>query len=127
VTPAGARRLVAPNPVEDDDAVTVRALLIGAGGAAATVVAFALSGRDDGFAGAALFMLALFAIPVIVGGVIAARANAAPRTPHRIIRRSAAARVFPDLETVEAVRCRTCGSRRSLHGAVWVCTICDQV
>jgi hypothetical protein len=79
----------------------------------------------DGFVGAAAFELALFALPLTLGIVFASRLNATPRTPRAVIRRSAAAEVFPDLESAEAVRCRTCGSSRSRRGTVWVCAVCD--
>jgi hypothetical protein len=103
----------------------VRAVLIGVGGAAGAALAFGVSRVVDGFVGAAAFELALFGLPLTLGIVIASRLNATPRTPRGAIRRSAAAEVFPDLESVEAVRCRTCGSSRSRHGSVWVCAVCD--
>lgn len=105
----------------------MRAVLIGVGGAAGAALAFGVSQAVDGFVGAAAFELALFAIPVTLGIVIAQRANATRRTPRSIIRRSVTAEVFPDLESAAAVRCRTCGGRRSVRGAVWVCAVCDHV
>jgi hypothetical protein len=111
----------------DHDAVTVRAVTIAVGGAATAATAYGVSRAVDGIVGAAAFELALFAIPLTVGIVIAQQATAGPRTPRSIVRRSAAAQVFPDLESVAAGRCRTCGDTRSLHGAVWVCPVCDHV
>ena len=88
-------------------------------------LAFGVSRVVDGFVGAAAFELALFGLPLTLGFVVASRLNATPRTPRGVIRRSAAAEVFPDLESVEAVRCRTCGGSRSRHGSIWVCAVCD--
>ena len=101
----------------------MRAVLIGAGLAAAAAVAFGVSQAFDGFVGAAAFMLALFALPVAVGIAIGSKLNAAPRTPRKTIRSAAAwTREGAD---ADLVRCRTCGGTRSLSGAVWVCASCD--
>lgn len=87
--------------------------------------AYGVSRAVDGFVGAAAFELALFAIPLTLGIVIAQCVTASPRTPRSVIRRSATAQVFADLESAEAMRCGTCGSRRSRHDAIWVCAVCD--
>jgi hypothetical protein len=101
----------------------VRAVLIGAGFAAAAAVAFGVSQAFDGFVGAAAFMLALFVLPVAVGMAIGSHLNAAPHTPRKTIR-SVAARTLEGADSALG-RCRTCGGTRSLSGAVWVCARCD--
>lgn len=105
---------------------TVRAVLIGVGGAALAAAALGASRGIDGAFGAAAFVLAIFVLPVAVGLAIVTRMNALPRTPRRV-RRLAAGLVIPEATVADPVKCRTCGGTRALVGTLWVCPTCDNV
>ena len=104
----------------------MRALLLAGFGGAAAAFAFAIS-QLGGFVGAAALMLALAAVVITVGLVLAIPLNAWLDRPcwkqGWSVRRWHARR----LSWRDPVRCSECGRPRACNKSVWVCLTCDRV
>ncbi len=100
----------------------MRVVSIGLAGMAASLALFALSSLDDGFLGAAAYMLALLVAPVAIGVAIAMGINQRLGHPAGGVRRDGRSP-----QHAGSNRCGGCGSDMSALNSVWVCHACDLV
>jgi hypothetical protein len=100
----------------------MRVVSIGLAGMAASLALFGLSSLDDGFLGAAAYMLALLVAPVAIGVAIALAINERLGHPAGKLRRDGR---LP--RPTGSNRCGGCGSDMSALNSAWVCHACDLV
>ncbi len=98
-------------------------------GIAITLAAFGASRLVGGFSGAAMFVVAVAAIPVTLGLAIgnAWPDNVGRSRPTTVARNWISRRGLRRPLMAELARCGQCGRARAVMESVWVCSRCDHV